>query len=145
MASHNPQLSRTLILWTCITCAVVATLALQILLSERGIQLAEIWREVSANKLRVGSAMAWWVVAGSGFLVGAVVSYGLGVAPPPWRRYRLLRWVIGIVVVFALAHVARHAGPPEGVSAALYLVSTTAAIVAAALMAVVGAFFALRR
>jgi len=43
-----------------------------------------------------------------------------------------------------LAHVGHSAGIPEGVSALVYLLASTMVIIIAALMAAIGAIFAMR-
>jgi hypothetical protein len=62
--------------------------------------------------------------------------------PPPWREWRALRWVIGTVILFALAHVAHGVKTPEGIHAGTGVLAEMSAIAIAALMALFGAFFA---
>ena len=145
-ARIKPPLPRAMILWTALTCAVLLALALQVVLSQRGIQITEAWRDVAAGtppKMR--SAMVWWVIAGASLAISAIVAGALNRFPPPWRRYRALRWIVGAAIVAALAEIAHGAALPEGAGPGVFLITTSASVVLAAVMALIGTFFAIRR
>src|SRR4051812_44590519 len=100
------QLPHALALAVGATCGVLAAMVTQILLARRGIDLAGVWHALlSARGLQLKAAGAWWMMAASGFIVGAVVAGVLSRASLPWVRLRALRWIAAAVVVAALAHV----------------------------------------
>jgi len=142
----NPAPPRPLTFWTAVTCALLLMLVLQIVLSRRGLHLAEAWRDyAAASPPRLQAAMAWWIIAGAAFAAGAGVAALLCAYPPPWRRHRALRWIAGAALVLALAHLGHSAAPPAGVTAGVDLLSTLTAAGLAALVAMLGAYFGLRR
>jgi hypothetical protein len=127
------------------TAAVFVTLAIQVLLNNRGMRVGTIWQNMSVgDPPNLRAALVWWVVAGSALVVGAAVTALLTHYPAPWHRLRAARWVLSGIGLLALAHVAHEANAPEGVGAMAQLGSTTIAVLLAALMAVFGAIFALR-
>jgi hypothetical protein len=131
---------------TGITCGVLAAMAALIVLSRGGIELAGVWRELlSARAPQLRSAGAWWLMAASAFLVGAAVAGALSRLPVPWLRFRLPRWIIGTMLVFALAHVGHSAAVTSAGGLAMHVATSFAALCAAALMALFGAYFAARR
>jgi len=74
-----------------------------------------------------------------------LVAAALSRLPLPWHRFRLMRWVLGAAIVFALAeagHIASTAGGHGGGAHAAVTLST---LVAAALVALFGAYFAMKR
>lgn len=145
MATESTTNHRVLTMLTAITGGVLLVLALQAVLSARGLQIVDVWRDVMAgNPLTLRVASVWWVIAGSALVTGAVIARPLAMFPPPWRRYRVLRWIVGAVIVFALAHIGHGAEVPHGVSAVVYMMATTLAIIIGAVMAAIGAIFALR-
>ena len=139
-------LPRAAVFWTAITVAAFASLTVQVLLSQRGVQVTDAWRDItSGGALRARSALLWWVVAGVGLLAGAAVASALVRMPLPWRQFRTLRWIAGAIVLFALADVAHQAAAPEGAAAGIYLIATFLAVAIGVAMAALGTFFALRR
>ena len=140
------DLPRILAVATGMSCGVLAAMAALILLSQAGIELAGVWRELLAAKgLQLRAAGAWWLMAASAFLVGAAVTGALSRLPLPWHRFRLLRWAAGAALVFGLAHVGHAAALNSGSSVSIHAAATFAALCAAALMALFGAYFALKR
>lgn len=139
------ELPRALVYCTGVVCGVLAAMAVQIMLSRNGIELAAVWRNLSsARSLQLRSAGAWWLMAGSAFLTSAVIVGALSRLPWPWHRFRMARWIIGAALVYALAeagHIAASAGGSGGAHAA----ATLATLVAAALMSLFGAYFAVKR
>ena len=138
--------SRNMPLLAGMTASIFVTLAAQVLLNNRGMQIGTIWQDVaSGNPLNARAALVWWVVAGSALVVGAAVAGLLVQFPQPWERYRALRWILSGLGLLALAHVAHEANAPEGIGALSQLGATAMAVVLAALMAAFGALFALRK
>ncbi len=145
MAHDHPSRSRALALLGAITGGVLLALALEIALNARGLQISDVWRDaIAGNPLSLRAALVWWVIAGSALVAGVAIARPLVQFPPPWRRYRTLRWIIGALAVFALAHIGHGAVLPDGVTPAVYLMASAAAAVIAAVMAAIGAVFALR-
>jgi hypothetical protein len=129
-----------------VACGVLAAVAALIVLSRAGVELAGVWRDLLAAKgLQLRAAGAWWLMAASAFLAGAAVTGALSRLPLPWHRFRLLRWIAGAALVFGLAHVGHSASLESGASVAIHTVATFAALCAAILMALFGAYFALKR
>jgi hypothetical protein len=128
------------------TAAVFVTLAAQVLLNNRGMQIGAIWQNIaSGDPLNARAALVWWVVAGSALVVGAAVAALLVRFPQPWEHYRVPRWILSALALLALAHVAHEANAPEGIGALSQLGATVMAAVLAALMAAFGALFARRK
>ncbi|MPZ40216.1 MAG: hypothetical protein GEU95_19595 [Rhizobiales bacterium] len=140
------EVPRTLVLITATTCGVLAAIAAQIMLAQRGIELAGIWSELlSTRGPQLRAASAWWMMAASAFLVGALVAAALSRFPLPWLNFRLLRWVAGTALVGALAHIGHAAAMKAGVAVGVHAAASFAAVCAAALMALFGAYFAAKR
>lgn len=146
MASHSTNPSPQLMpLLAAITASVFATLAAQVLLNNRGMMVGTIWQNMAnSNPPNLRAALVWWVIAGSALVIGAAVAAVLTRSPPPWHRFRSLRWVLSGLGLLALGHVAHEANAPDGIGAMAQLGSTTFAVLLAGLMAVFGAIFALR-
>lgn len=139
-------LSRTLIFTTALTCGVLTALAVQIQLSRMGLDVVSLWQNLfSPGALQLRTAGPWWAIAGSAFITGGVVAAVLSRFPPPWRGFRVIRWILGGLLVFALAHVGHGAAPPSGGGAAAQVAASLTALCVAVLMAMFGAFFTLRR
>ena len=136
------EVPRTLVLVAATTCGVLAAIAAQIVLAQRGIELAGVWREFSSRGFHLRAAGAWWMMAGSALLVGAAVAAALSRFPLPWLGFRLLRWIAGAALVAALAHVGHAAAMQEGVAIGVHTAASVAAVFAAAATALFGAYFA---
>jgi hypothetical protein len=141
----HTELPRALIYTTAVTCGVLAAMAVQILLGRAGIELAGVWNNVfSTNAPQLRSAGTWWLMVGSAFLVSAAVAETLSRLPGPWYRFRLLRWILAGAAVFALAEIG-HSSTATVYSIRVQVAVSMTALCAATLMALFGAFFALRR
>ena len=140
------ELSPALVLAVGTACGVLAAMVTQILLAQRGIDLAGVWRAlVSARGLQLRAAGAWWMMAASGFIVGAVVAGVLSRASLPWVRLRALRWMAAAAVVAALAHIGHSAATEPGNAIGAEVTTSLAALFASGLMAMFGAYFAAKR
>jgi hypothetical protein len=140
------EIPRGLIYTSALTCGVLAALALQIYLNRAGFDLVGLWGNVfSAKALQLRTAGPWWATAGLAFLVSGATAAVLSRTPLPWRRFRGLRWLAGAVIVGVLADVGHMAAAPEGVSAGANVAATLGALAIAALMALFGAYFTVRR
>jgi hypothetical protein len=128
------------------TCGVLAAMVTQILLAQRGIDLAAVWRAlVSARGLQLRAAGAWWMMAASGFIVGALVAGVLSRASLPWVRLRALRWIAGAAVVAGLAHIGHSAVAEPANTIGAEVATSLSALFASGLMALFGAYFAAKR
>jgi hypothetical protein len=137
---------RPLIYATSLTCGVMAAMAVQILLSSKGIQLTGVWRNLlSPQALQVRSAGAWWLMAGSAFLVSSAVAASLSRLPLPWSAFRTARWFAAGLLVFGLAEIGHIAMAATSRSSGAQVAVSLAALGAAGLMALFGAYFAARR
>jgi hypothetical protein len=140
------ELPRALAITAAVLCGMFAALVAQILLARRGIELAGVWRDLfSARGLQLRSAGVWWLMAAAAFLIGAAVAGVLSRLPLPWVRFRLLRWIAGAALVIALAHVGHSAALQAGANITVHVTASFAALCAAVLMALFGAYFAAKR
>src|SRR5260370_39523809 len=92
-----------------------------------------------------GPAGPCWPIAGLAFLTGGIAAAALSRLPLPWRRFRLLRWAAGGAIVFVLAQIGDPSAGSEAVGAGLNLAVNLVALALAAVMALAGAYVAVRR
>jgi hypothetical protein len=153
MVDDNPELipapapsSRVLTYVTALTCGVLAALALEIYLSRIGLDLVAAWKSLfSTRSMQLRTAGPWWAIAGLAFIAGGAVAAALSRAPPPWRRFRLLRWIAGALIVWLLAEIGGSASSATAATAGAHVAANLSAMTAAALMALCGAYFTVRR
>jgi hypothetical protein len=139
------ELSRGLVYVTGITCGVLAAIAAEILMRSTGVEIADTWRSIASTQgLEIRSVSAFWLMAGSSFVVSAVVAAALSRLPLPWHRLRALRWLAGAVLVFALAEVGHIAAITDGHGGGTHAAMSLAALGTAALVALFAAYFATR-
>src|SRR5215216_3791901 len=141
---HHAHLPRPLVYVTAVTCGVLAAMTVQMLLSRAGVELAAAWDSLFSRVPQVRSAGIWWLMVGSAFLVSATVAATLSRLPWPWHRFRLLRWILAGAALFALAEVG-HSPPAAAHGIGVQVGASMVALCAAALMALFGTFFAVRR
>jgi hypothetical protein len=140
------ELPRALLYCIAVTAGVLVALAVQLSLSRAGVELAGVWRNLfSAQALQLRSAGAWWLIAGAAFLAGALVAGILNRFPPPWYRFRALRWLLAAALIFVLADIGHSASHPIERVPGAHLMASLTALCAAALMAMFGAYFSVRR
>ena len=134
-------LPQPLIYSAAITCGVLAAMALQIQIGRAGFDLVRLGQSVLAGEApQLRAAGPWWAIAGLAFLVGGATAAALTRLPPPWRRFRLLRWAAGAALVLVLADIGHAAATAPRVGAAANLAASLAALAIAALMAMLGAY-----
>jgi hypothetical protein len=142
----DAALPPALIYSAAVLCGVLAALALQMLLSRAGFDLAAVWENLFATGARqLRTTGPWWATAGIAFIASGATAAALSRAPLPWRRFRLLRWAAGAIIVFLLADIGHSAAAPEGVGAGVNVAARLAALAVAGLMAVLGAYLTVRR
>ncbi len=140
------ELPRSLIYVTAMTCGVLAAMTAQIVLARNGIEISAVWRNLlSAEALQLRSAGVWWLMAAAAFLGGTAVAGALSRLPWPWHRLRLVRWVLGAAIVFALAEAGHQAATASTQPLGAHLAVSLLALCAAALIAQFGAYFAVKR
>src|SRR3954449_5503907 len=145
MIQAQNDLSRTLVYVTGMTCGVLAAIAAEILLRRTGIEIADTWRSLaSGQSLQMRAVSVFWLMIGSAFVVSAIVAAALSRLPPPWLRLRTLRWLASAVLVFALAEVGHIAAITGGHGGGAHTAMSMLALVAAAMVALFGAYFATR-
>ncbi len=125
----SAPLPPALIYAAALTCGVLAALALEIYLTGAGFDPANLWENFLS----------------SAFIVSGITAAALSRFPPPWHRYRLLRWVAAGVIVLVLEDITHSAGGSEAVAAGVNVAVRLMALCLAALMALLGAFVAVRR
>jgi membrane associated rhomboid family serine protease len=111
----------TLVYGTALTCGILAAIAAQIELRRHGFELVSVWENRhSAGAIQLRTTGPWWAIAGIAFIVSGATAGALSRASLPWRRFRLLRWVIGALIVFLLGYLGQHsaalAQPNDGAS-----------------------------
>jgi hypothetical protein len=142
MQHSRRELPGILIYSAAITVGVLAALAAQIWFTHAGYDPAGIWQGVFSSKsLQLRAAGPLWVMVGAAFVAGGAITAALSRLPLPWRRWRIIRWVLGIVLVFGLAHVG-HLGAPAvtEVRAGIQVAVGLGNLLVAAVMALLGAF-----
>ena len=145
MIRAQTELSRALVYVTSMTCGVLAAIATEILLRRTGVEIADTWRSIaSGQSVQMRAVSVFWLMIGSSFVVSAVVAAALSRLPPPWLRLRTLRWLASAVLVFALAEVGHIAAITAGHGGGAHTAMSMLALVAVALVALFGAYFATR-
>jgi len=140
------QLPPALIYAAAVTCGVLAALALEIYLTGAGFDPANLWENFLSSGTRdLRTAGPWWGIVALAFVVGGITAAALSRLPPPWHRYRLLRWVAAGVIVLLLEDITHSAGGLEAVAAGVNVAVRLTALCVAALMALLGAYVAVRR
>jgi hypothetical protein len=140
------RIPRPAIYVTAMTCGMLVAMAIQIVLARSGFELAAAWRALlTGQALQARSAGAWWLMAGAAFLTGAIVGGALSRLPLPWRQLRLVRWVVGAAIVYALAEAGHMATLAPDQSVPGHAAASLAALCAAALVAQFGAYFSVKR
>src|SRR5712691_13225348 len=114
---------------------VLAALVVQIQLSRAGMDVTGLLQNPSSTLRMAGP---WWAIAGSAFIVGGAVAAALSRFPPPWRSFRLLRWILGGIIVFALAHVGHAGAAIVETGPGMRVGASLAALCVAVLMAMFG-------
>jgi len=140
------EVPRVLIYTTALTCGLLAAMALQIYLDRAGYDLVGLWQNLLAAKaLQLRTAGPWWATAAFAFLVSGAVAATLRRLPLPWRRFRVLRWIAGAVIVLILGHVGGLVVSPADVGAGANVAANLGGLTLAALMALFGAYFTVPR
>ena len=144
--AFSTPLPPALIYAAALTCGVLAALALEVYLTGAGFDPANLWENFLSSGTRdLRTAGPWWGIAAIAFVVSGITAAALSRFPPPWHRYRLLRWVAAGVIVLLLEDITHSAAGPEAVAAGVNVAVRLTALCVAALMALLGAYVAVRR
>ena len=142
----SDALTPALIYAAALTCGVLAALALEIYLTGAGFDPANLWENFLSSGTRdLRTAGPWWGIDALSFVVGGITAAALSRLPPPWHRYRLLRWVAAGVILLLLEDITHSGVAPEAVAAGVNVAVRLTALCVAALMALLGAYVAVRR
>src|SRR6516162_6035872 len=142
----SDALTPALIYAAALTCGVLAALALEIYLTGAGFDPANLWENFLSSGTRdLRTAGPWWGIVALAFVVGGITAAALSRLPPPWHRYRLLRWVAAGIILLLLEDITHSSGGPEAVAAGVNVAVRLTALCVAALMALLGAYVAVRR
>ena len=142
----STPLPPALIYAAALTCGVLAALALEVYLTGAGFDPANLWENFLSSGTRdLRTAGPWWGIVALAFVVGGITAAALSRLPPPWHRYRLLRWVAAGVIVLLLEDITHSTSGPEAVAAGVNVAVRLTALCVAALMALLGAYVAVRR
>jgi hypothetical protein len=129
-----------------LTCGVLGGLTAQILLQWRGIEIGTMWlMATSGGSLNGRVALSWWIIPGTALLIAMATGALMSGTALKGRSTRLLRWILGALLVYGLAEVGHGAEAPANVPAGIHLLSSFTALCLATVMAMLGAFFAIRR
>jgi hypothetical protein len=145
MQNPKPQAetSRVLIYAVALTVGVLAALAARIWLGQAGYEPATAWQQLFSTKAQLRTAGPWWAIAGAAFIAAGLCASALSRLAPPWP-FRRLRWVAAALLVFALAHIGHSAGQTDA-SGGAQVAANLAVLGLAALLALIGAYFTVRR
>jgi hypothetical protein len=140
------ELSPGLIFGAAVTCGTFAALAAHILLRGAGIELVAMWRHLApSNAAEVKAALAWWATAGAALAGSWIAVVMLRRQPIARRRARILRWLLGAVVVGALAGIGHSGAASANVAAMHKVAGSFAALGLGAIMALCATHFAMKR
>jgi hypothetical protein len=134
-------LPRSLIFMVAITCGAMVGLALQIYLRRLGYDVVGSWQNPPSAK----ALAPWWAIAGVAFVASGATAAVLSRAPLPWRRFRLLRWTAAAAIVLWLAEIDHSTLGAPVANPGVQVAANLGVLVLAALMAMFGAYFTVRR
>ena len=139
---HDPP--RILLAGAAATCGMLLALAVHILGTRAGFDLAGVWyRSGDGGQLR--AAIAWWLIAGAGF-AGSFACVGLlRQSASPTAFARTLRFALAAAFLAILAAAGRTGGAAASASAASGVAAGLAAAGLGMLMAACGTYYALKR
>jgi hypothetical protein len=130
---------------TGVIAGTLAAIGAQIYLARMNVQMATAWHDlfvVWSPQFR--SALAWWVVAGAGLIVGYLASALARFLMLHWWPLRLLRWITGAAIVAELAMIGHAAGTSAGADAGAQVGASLLGALLAMLAAMIGAGFGAR-
>jgi hypothetical protein len=145
MQRTDREMPRILIYSVALTIGVLAALAVLIWFSRGGLEPAGMWQNLfSAKTLQLRAAGPLWASAGAAFIASGATAAALSRLPLPWREFRLLRWALAALIIFGLGHVG-HIDVPAAHQPGANVAAIFGVLGAAALMALLGAYFTARR
>jgi hypothetical protein len=145
LPSVPQHLPRVFVLGTSVTCGVLLALAVYVFLGDVGLDMAAAWRRAAPVRSdQLASALAWWLIAASGFAGSfvAVVIIRASADGSPLGRW-LLR-ISAAAFVVALAAVSHTSVGLADMSPAVRAGASLGALALGAFMALCGARVALQ-
>jgi hypothetical protein len=136
------DLSRVLVYGAAMTCGALVALAVHILLGVLGLDLSGLWRQPSAPG-QIRWALAWWLIAGAGFLASRL-TLGLLRGHPERSGLSPLQWALAAVVVIVLAAAGRGSTGGASLGMAQTVLASLAAMGLGSATAGLASYFALR-
>ncbi|EJW10046.1 hypothetical protein A33M_0665 [Rhodovulum sp. PH10] len=121
-------------------------LAARLLLDRAGLSLGALW-QVAGDPTRtpMRAAIAWWLIAAAALAGGFVVAALAALDAKAGRARAALRWIGGTALLAAMVVVAHETAMPAGLPASASVVLGLSVMLLAALLSLLGAFFATRR
>jgi|SRR5579864_6434909 hypothetical protein len=117
-----------------------------IVIGHMNLEMAEMWHDLfTSTQVHMRSALIWWLMAGTAMVGGFVTAALTRFLLTNWWPLRMLRWILGAVIVAGLGAVGHAASEPPAIDSAAYMAANLSTMAASLLAASVGAFFAARR
>jgi hypothetical protein len=135
---------RHLILAGALLAGVLLALAMHMLGARFGLDLGGLWRSDTNDLMPAGAAIAWWLIATTGFGGGYFTATLMHSAVSGQIPHRLRQFLI-VVGVLLLAGAGEAASAPGHGPTLSGLLSSLAALSVGGVMAFCGAHFALRK
>lgn len=142
--SKGTYYPRRLILAAALMGGLLLALAVHMIVQRLGLDMGGLWRANGAGGPRASSALAWWLIAGFGF-VGGYVTAHLMASAASGQISRPMRQFLIAIAVLLLAAAGQAASAPSKIPTLAGVLTGLAAIVLGTLMAFCGAHFALRK
>lgn len=134
---------RKLILAAAIMAGMLLALAVHMIGQRFGLDMEALWRSREAGGARVGAALAWWIIAGTGFVSGYATANLMESAVTGHISRSMKQFLVGGLVLL-LAAAGQAAAAPAAIPTISGIVAGLVALVLGAVMAFCGAHFALR-
>src|SRR5260221_13282228 len=135
---------RRLILAGAMISGVLLALAVHMLGARYGLDLGRLWRSDTREFMPAGAAIAWWLIATVGFCGGYFAANLMDSAVSGQIPQRMRQFLI-VVGVLMLAGAGQAASAPSPIPTISGVLAGFAAVCLRAVMACLGAAFALRK
>lgn len=146
MPDQKQPVPRLFILGLALVGGMLLSVVAQVALMHFGLDLGALWRSMSIPRsAQLRAAFAWWLIAGitfvGGFVIGALTKY-FSAHPISSNR---VRWAAGVAMTAIFVYVAHEAVAPTGLSPAASVGIGLAVQCLSGVLALLGAFFVVRR
>ncbi|MFL9823514.1 hypothetical protein [Rhodoplanes sp. SY1] len=137
---------RALVLCVAVLGGVMTTIAAQLAFARFGLDLGAAWRAMMGMRSgQMRSAFAWWAIALTAFAAGFLIALVTRWLSRTEANLAVLSWLGGLALVAGLALVGHAAGAPSGLSVGAATALGLTTLSAAALLSLLGGYFATRR